>query len=177
MNNLMKLREMKDSFLKTNDKCNLYNKRFIQVQSIEDALIMEKQKCFYSLNLTSSFKGISQKLLYLKWLDLSETNVSRIEGLEKCPQLQTLILSHTQVSHLEGLNNCFKLKTLDLSTTQVSCIEGLENCPQLRTLDLRNTKVSRIEGLEKCTHLQTLNLKGTQVPQDSTQYPFIVWYS
>ena len=74
----------------------------------------------------------------LKLIDLSNNNISRIEGLENLIGLKELNLDNNQIIEIEGLENLIELESLNLSNNQITKICGLENLIKLRELDLRN---------------------------------------
>jgi hypothetical protein len=127
---------------------------------------LDKSKRTFNGNRDSSIKIIPsciKRLVKLKRLYLSDTGVSKIEGLEKNVKLNEFVLSETGVSKIEGLEKNVNLNVLSLSGTGVSKIEGLENNGKLKLLYLSNTGIKKIEGLEKNVNLKELFLNNTIV--------------
>jgi len=55
----------------------------------------------------------------LKFLDLSNNQISEIQGLEKLQNLQELDLGYNQISEIQGLENLQKLEKLYLYNNQI----------------------------------------------------------
>lgn len=86
-----------------------------------------------------------QKLTILFALDLSQNDISKIEGLESLPCLETLILSDNELSmpdFIANLTSIPKLRELDLSLNKINCnaeciLKILASCSNLRVLNLQ----------------------------------------
>ncbi len=103
------------------------------------------------------------KYTNLKTLYLYETQVNKIENLDKNVNLQKLDLGYTPVSKIENLDKNVNLEWLFLNDTRVSKIDNLDKNMKLRWLFLKRTSVSKIENLNKLVNLKGLNLSGTSV--------------
>ncbi len=99
----------------------------------------------------------------LKSLNLDNSNISNIEGLQNFVNLETLILSNNSISRID-LNELNKLIVLNLSNNdfsnsnnRVSTIQSLDfsNNLNLEELNVSNTKISSLDVsmLTKLTHL------------------------
>jgi hypothetical protein len=110
----------------------------------------------------SKIEGLENNVK-LERLDLYGTGIKKIEGLEKNVELKELYLTRTGVSKIENLENNVNLNGLSLSKTDVSKIEGLENNVELKKLYLTRTGVSKIENLENNVKLELLDLSKTNV--------------
>ena len=108
----------------------------------------------------------------LKYLDLSDTNVSDLTFLAKLTRLEGLDLAATSVKDLSPLTNLTALKTLRLcgNTGQMPTCSGhvhdvspLENLSALESLDLSRNPVASLWPLTKLLHLEELDLTGTRV--------------
>lgn len=104
-------------------------------------------------------------LVWLERLELSNNQISRIEGLERISGLIELYLSYNEISRIEGLQGLTNLKGLDLSDNQISWIEGLEALSNLTVLHLSHNQIRRIEGLDSLLDLANLNLSYNQISQ------------
>ena len=132
------------------------------IQNLNLSYYINLQELNLSQNQISKIEGL-QKLVNLQTLDLWGNQISKIEGLQKLVNLQTLSLSDNQISKIEGLQKLVNLQTLDLSQSQINKIEELQKLVNLQTLDLSQNQINKIEGLEMLVNLQTLNLWGNQI--------------
>jgi|GEM_PF-2343779 len=138
----------------------------------------------YKKKIKNEHLQLITKLTSLEWLWLSDTQITKIEGLENLTNLQklslggqitkieglenltnlqNLSLDRNQITKIEGLDNLTSLEWLWLGNTQITKIEGLDNLTSLQDLSLHNNKITKIEGLEKLTNLQKLSLDRNQI--------------
>jgi hypothetical protein len=136
---------------------------------------------FSGLKKDSFIFRISELHEAIKKINLSGSEIQKIEGLENCPNLEELVvMTAKNLRHIELLSQMSLLKTIDLSGTQVEEIQGLENCPNLQNLnlnginvkilklpcgmnnlkqiDLSCSSVEEIIGLENCPSLENISL-------------------
>ncbi len=104
-----------------------------------------------------------RQFLNLKWLDLSNNQINKIENLETLQKLQYLNLRDNSISKIKGLQNLIQLEDLSLSENQISKIEGLENLFKLKILDVSHNQIRKIEGLERLSQLEMLFLKNNHI--------------
>lgn len=109
-----------------------------------------------SLNKISLF-------LYLQELFLSDSQITKIEGLDNLANLTSLYLMGVQISKIEGLDNLTNLENLYLLGSRISKIEGLDNLTNLENLYLFGSQISKIEGLDNLTNLRSLYISGSQI--------------
>ena len=97
-------------------------------------------------------EGVQQRIDYCRRyksesLDLSECGLSTIPvEISNFTWLKNLDLSSNQISKIEGLESLVNLSTLDFSSNQILKIEGLESLVNLSTLLLYYNQISKIEG-------------------------------
>ena len=115
-----------------------------------------------SSNQISRIEGL-ESLVNLSKLDFSSNQISKIEGLEKLVNLSTLLLYYNQISKIEGLEKIVNLSALYLPSNQISKIEGLHTLVNLSMLDISRNKIGKIEGLESLVNLSTLCLYSNQI--------------
>ena len=109
-----------------------------------------------------------------KKLDLSNTNLTSLSGVELPAGLQKLDLSFSQLTSLSGVELPAGLQELDLSFSQLTSLSGVELPVGLQKLDLGFTQLTSLSGVELPVGLQVLNLgdiplmglKGMNLPAD-----------
>ena len=137
-----------------------YNKRIVSIVKINGCFNLPE------LNLgDSSITRISglELLPNLKSLKLDCTEITKIEGLEGLPNLKILILSDNAIAKIENLDNLSKLESLNMYSCVISVIENLENLTELKYLDLSRNYITTITGLEKCINLNKLYLARNKI--------------
>ena len=131
----------------------------------------EANRDYLSLDLensqVASIQGL-QVFTNLWTLDLSGTKVSNVSPLAKSTSLVGLGLSKTRVSDLSALSKLTGLTGLDLSRTPVTDVSPLAKLTQLTRLCLASTKVPDVSPLAKLTKIRSLNLSGTKVSDVSS---------
>ncbi|MEA4948747.1 MAG: leucine-rich repeat domain-containing protein [Petrimonas sp.] len=103
------------------------------------------------------------KLVDLRELNLSVSNVSDIRVLSNLTELRELNLLETNVSDIRVLANLSNLAKLNLSMTDVSDIRPLSNLTNLAELDISEMNVADIRAVSNLTNLTKLILCGTSV--------------
>ena len=126
----------------------------------------EANRDYLSLDLensqVTSIQGL-QVFTNLWTLDLSGTKVSDVSPLAKSTSLVGLGLSKTRVSDISPLAKLTGLTGLDLSRAPVTDVSPLAKLTQLTRLCLASTKVPDVSPLAKLTKIRSLNLSGTKV--------------
>ncbi|MHA1521956.1 MAG: leucine-rich repeat protein [Promethearchaeota archaeon] len=105
----------------------------------------------------------------LKDLDLRGCGITEISGLETLVNLEKLDLSRNKITEISGLETLVNLEKLDITDNEITEITGLENLTNLKELDLTMNQISKIEGLKTLTHLEELNLHGNEI----TEIPYL----
>ena len=96
-------------------------------------------------------------------LDLSETNLTSLKGVNFPDGLQVLCLSYTNLTSLEGTDLPSGLQKLGLASTNLTSLEGVEFPSGLQMLDLSRANLTSLEGVEFPTGLQMLVLSHTNL--------------
>ncbi|CAJ1413480.1 unnamed protein product, partial [Effrenium voratum] len=88
---------------------------------------------------------------------LIQQDMRKIEGLERCSELQRLLLNENAIEKIEGLQHCRKLQKLYLPFNCIKEIgDGLAGLENLEVLWLAGNQLSSLQGL--CTpNLTELN--------------------
>ncbi len=134
-----------------------------------DNFRFDKKKYLISLNLYNiPLKKIPIEIgffLKLKEINLSNTSITKIEGLDKFSQLEKLYLEQNIINKIEGLERLSNLTTLYLHFNKINKIEGLDNLIKLKVLWLYKNEIKQIENLNNLPNLQDLNLGWNQITQ------------
>ena len=107
-----------------------------------------------------------------RWLNLSDTKLTSLEGVQLPGNLQRLNLSHTKLSSLEGVQLPGNLRELDLNGTPLTNLEGVQLPWNLQKLYLSSTRLTSLEGVQLPGNLKELyliytpltSLEGIQLP-------------
>ncbi|MEM9627049.1 MAG: leucine-rich repeat domain-containing protein [Pseudomonadota bacterium] len=103
------------------------------------------------------------RLLSLRALTCSSTQVSDLTPLSGLASLESLDCSWTQVSDLTPLQGLASLESLDCSGTQVSDLTPLSGLASLQSLTCSSTQVSDLTPLSGLASLESLDCSWTQV--------------
>jgi hypothetical protein len=73
--------------------------------------------------------------------------ISKIEGIQSCPNLEILCITECSVEKIENLYNCKHLKRINFSSNKIRKIQGLEALEKLEILWLNDNYIEKLEGL------------------------------
>lgn len=96
-------------------------------------------------------------------LNLENTNISSIHGLEYLSKLVKLNLANNQVQDLTPLSKLKNLTDLDLSNNQITDLKPLTPLINLETLLLARNQISDLAALRSLENLKTLDLSYNQI--------------
>lgn len=96
-------------------------------------------------------------------LNLSNKNISNIQGLELCTSIQGLDLKGNNIKDMKPLANLTQLGLLDISGNPVGSIGHLSKLTNLGTLRVNSTNISDLTPLIKLTKLRTLNIDNNKI--------------
>ena len=99
---------------------------------------------------------LSQSLEKVTLQNLNITDMSRIGELK---DLTYLNMTNNQISKIEGLDNKSSLYSLNLTSNRIEKIEGLDNLTNLVNLSLTNNRIKDITPISKVSTLKYLDLK------------------
>ncbi len=105
---------------------------------------------------------------------ICQGHMTRISGLEGCPQLQALWIQQCKIQRIEGLQSCKQLHTLHLTTNHISRIEGLEELTELQVLWLNENRISSLHGLSKNVKLRSLWIAKNKIEKIGTALDSLV---
>jgi internalin A len=95
--------------------------------------------------------------IWLEKLDLSNNQITKIEGLDKLVNISKLSINRNKITKIEGLDKLVNIKHLYLSDNKITKIEGLDKLVNIISLYLDSNDIYEIEGLIKPLHLKIEN--------------------
>ena len=101
--------------------------------------------------------------------DLDLSNNPYMQNLIPVSRLTNLVhlnISNTEITRLDALYGMTNLETIDISNTYVSDLSPLANMRQLKELNLNHTPVDNLEHLTGNIHLQTVWADHTDIDQE-----------
>ncbi|KAL0036903.1 hypothetical protein WJX77_004420 [Trebouxia sp. C0004] len=118
-----------------------------------------------SNNNLTSLEGVSQNVT-LKWLSAQSNQITALTGLDTLKQLQVLDLGHNALSGRLTITGLPSLRALMLNDNQLTGIEGLGLLPELNTLILKQNQVTDLgTSLHGCTALAKLSVARNRLQQ------------
>ena len=109
----------------------------------------------------SNLSGI-EKITNLSSIDLSRNNISDISPIISLNNLTNLNLNDNPVSNLSELSTKTSLTDLYLSNTGISDVSFLSNLVNLKTLDISSNNISNLQGINLLNSLITLNVSSNR---------------
>lgn len=89
--------------------------------------------------------------------------ISNLEGLEYCINLQTLNLSNNYINNISSLSGLVKLRELYLTYNHITNVSPLSALSDLEVLYLNSNQIEDIVSLLNLTRLRVLELRGNQI--------------
>jgi hypothetical protein len=97
-------------------------------------------------------------------VELSESEISDLDGAEYCIHTFSMDLSGNLITDLSPLSTLQQLQELNLSGNKLSYIDALDNLQQLRSVDLSNNTIDDISPLFEIPALEYADLTGNRIP-------------
>ena len=97
-------------------------------------------------------------------IELSESAINDLEGVEYCIYTQILDLSSNRITDISLLENLDRLQELNLSNNRIVDIDALTNMRQLYSLDLSNNPIVDVTPLFELEKLEYADLTGNKIP-------------
>ncbi len=104
-----------------------------------------------------------QAMQRLTRLEVRDSQIKNLTGLEHATQLTKLYLYNHQIRDLTPLSELARLRHLGLDGNQISNIDPLSNLTKLEVLWLNYNQISNIDPLSNLTKLGILGFDGNQV--------------
>ena len=100
----------------------------------------------------------------LRVLNLSNNYLKTINGLKTCASLLYLDLGDTQVATLPGLEDLHQLHWLRLSCCEkLTELTDMRNLPELRKLEISTTAINSLPHIGELQKIETLNMARTNI--------------
>ena len=107
------------------------------------------------------------RIINMTELDLSGNQyLQSLMPVSRLTNLVKLNISNTEITRLEALTGMTNLEQIDLENTFVSDLTPLSGMSRLRTLNINNTPVANLAVLGGDTHLETVWANGTSITQE-----------
>ncbi|CAI2362081.1 unnamed protein product [Moneuplotes crassus] len=119
-----------------------------------------------SSNMIECIEEFVKKCLKLELLDYSLNKITKIENLnppDQTSKLKFLNLSQNQISSITGLNKLSNLVVLDLSMNFIEKIENLEGLDSLEQLILFGNRIRVLENLDGLGNLKVLKINNNRL--------------
>lgn len=165
IDNAYKVNSIKNNAIKEYLKNN-YEHQFIKYQG-EDYITKNTLSNIYSLDLSnsniSSIEGL-EIFNNLSYIDLSNNNITDITALSKLTSLNSINLSNNNIKDVTPLSNIIKnIYNLDLSNNKIKDVSDLSNTGSKNLIDLNLSNNVGIVGYEKIANVYYLNLSGCNI--------------
>ncbi len=102
----------------------------------------------------------------LEELELSQSGINDLDGVQFCIHTTTLDLSDNAISDISLLWGLKLIENLNLSDNRIEIIDTLVNLRNLKTLVLSNNPIKDVSPLHNLSKLEYVELSGTRVSHD-----------
>lgn len=135
--------------------------RLINLDNIQNKELVDAIKNNYKEYIINKNGKLYINKKFTNILDLSNSNISSLEGIEKFNTINEVNLSNNNITNIEPLQHFVTLHSLDISNNKVQDVSVLEKNRKLRVLNLENN--NKVKGYGKVTTLFDLNLKDCNI--------------
>ncbi|XP_071894260.1 leucine-rich repeat-containing protein 9 isoform X2 [Anas platyrhynchos] len=113
-----------------------------------------------------------EKLEHLRWASFSNNNLTQIEGLGSCLNLEELTLDENCISTLDGISKLTKLTRLSVNNNHLTSLEihVFENLCHLHYVSVENNRITSLVGLKKTCSLIELYISNNCVSTNQEMY-------
>eukprot|EP00347_Sterkiella_histriomuscorum_P010771 403374981 len=119
--------------------------------------------------LTTSLQGIESqepyflKLINLRHLNLGENQITNIQNLQNCIQLEKIFLYTNQIKKIQGLDNNLTLKELHLQGNLIKKVENISRLVSLEILLLSGNLIENFDGINSKEQENEHHLRQMQI--------------
>ncbi len=96
-------------------------------------------------------------------LSAGGAQITRLDGIEQCPNLQWVDLFSNDIQNLTPLSALEKLESLNMHHNRITDITPLANLSTLKRLYLDHNQIKDIQALRHLSQLQSLSLDNNQI--------------
>ena len=164
---------VKDTYKSVEKEESTYIKNYVSesknantVVNIPD--INLKNEIYRALGKESNESITKGELESLTSLYLSFSEITNLEGIQNCINLEYLSLGGNNISDIKPLSNLVNLSELHLANNNISDIKPLSNLVNLTELYLANNNISDIRPLSNLVNLIGLDLSNNNINEIST---------
>uniref|UniRef100_A0A3Q3WLU9 Uncharacterized protein n=1 Tax=Mola mola TaxID=94237 RepID=A0A3Q3WLU9_MOLML len=123
------------------------------------ALNLDNQRISRLINLN--------KLVNLRWGSFNDNDISKVEGLDSCSQLEELSLNNNYISSITGRSHRQLANGNQLSSLDASFLDQLQN---LSFLSVENNCISSLHGIKRVRSLRELYIGNNQISTSQDIY-------
>lgn len=139
---------------------NLYNKLKKELN----------RKIFDYDDNTKTLTILNQNMQEIYELDLADSNISDLSGLERFTSLTAIDISNNNISSISNLISLHDLNSLNLSHNNFTSIPDELDYAELSVLDLSYNPIEDFSGLDDIVKIEVLNLAGTDFNNQDLLY-------
>ncbi|XP_072193456.1 leucine-rich repeat-containing protein 9 [Excalfactoria chinensis] len=113
-----------------------------------------------------------EKLEHLRWASFSNNNLTQVEGLESCLNLEELTLDDNCISTLDGISKLTKLTRLSVNNNHLTSLKRhiFENLSHLHYVSVENNRITSLVGLKKTYSLIELYISNNCISTSQEIY-------
>lgn len=112
--------------------------------------------------LNSDLSSLSACSL-LSSLDLSNTGIEVLDGIETASGLSYLCVPENRLESLEPLKELTRVNYLDVSNNQLTTLDGIEQMEVLHSLYAADNRLMDLQALNGMKSIETLDVEGNQL--------------
>ena len=156
------------NYKNTNKEESAYIKNYVSkskdantIVSIPDANL--KKGIYETLGKQDNETITKGELESIRYLRLPNSEITNLEGIQNCINLECLYLGRNNISDIKPLSNLFNLTSLDLSSNNITDIKPISKLIDLIDLDFEYNNISDISPLSELINLESLSLINNQI--------------
>ena len=97
-------------------------------------------------------------------IELSESEISDLDGIEYCINAVAIDLSGNSITDISPIFGLTSIEELNLSDNKIGYIDALSNLLKIKTIDLSNNQIDDISPLFDLPELEFCDISGNRVP-------------
>ncbi|MEG1310934.1 MAG: hypothetical protein RR942_16285 [Romboutsia sp.] len=133
-------------------------------ENINNNWINERLRYFIANSYSKKINQITKEYLStLVELDLSETGIDDLTGIEYATNLININLNKNDIVDANVLGQLTKLNNLDLSENRIEDISFLSNLKKLKSIGLDSNNISKVPNLENLRYLKLINISDNKI--------------